>query len=43
MGNRELSHLSLTAIESNGWIRESLCNRLVYYSKYGDSNDTTRR
>ena len=24
-----MSHLSLTAIESNGWIRKSLCNRLI--------------
>jgi non-lysosomal glucosylceramidase len=28
MGNRELSHLSQTAIGFNGWIRKSLCNRL---------------
>ncbi len=28
MGNRESSRLSQKAIESNGWIRESLCNRL---------------
>ena len=28
MGNRELSRLSQTAIESNRWIRKSLCNRL---------------
>ena len=29
MRTRKLSHLTQTAIESNGWIRKTLCNRLL--------------
>jgi len=31
MRTRFLSHLSYAAIESNGWIRELSCNRLVTF------------
>jgi len=31
MGNRELSRLSQTTIESNRWIRKTLCHRLLSY------------
>ena len=31
MGNRKLSRRTQAAIESSGWVRESLCNRLNTY------------
>ena len=36
--NENLSHLVQVAIESKGWVRESLCNRL-FYSKFAPASN----